>query len=450
MKTGRFLSLLLAFILVTGFAAKVMAAIPVEVSIGKSTVVTLKEMSKRVSLSDPAIADIILISPTEILVNGKKVGTTSLIIWNKDGNRTFFDVYVAGDIGDLAGRVANLLGPDDNVEVAVAKDSVVLRGTLKNEETIKRIVAISQAYAPKVINLLKVAEPQQVLLEVKVAQIDKGKLKELGLSFLVKGSNVEVTTPGFVASPGSSGGGLGGPAGVDVTPAITGFDFATAVPQIGVAHFPSGVAAFIKALATNDLAKVIAEPNLVVRSGEKGSFLAGSRVPVQRVSGVGGDQTISITYEEVGIKINFAPEVLEGGRIRLKIDPAEVSNIARFINFGGVAIAPEIDTREVRTSVDLNENESLILAGLLSEEVKKNISKIPLLGDIPILGALFRSTREELQQTELAFFITPKLIKPNAPGEKADMLGDRAITPEEDKEFKWIPVPGKGADKDKE
>src|SRR3972149_6620918 len=113
MKTGRFLSLLLAFILITGFAAKVMAAIPVEVSIGKSTVVTLKEISKRVSLSDPDIADIILISPTEILINGKKIGTTSLIIWNKDGNRTFFDVYVAGDIGDLAGKVANMLGPDD-------------------------------------------------------------------------------------------------------------------------------------------------------------------------------------------------------------------------------------------------------------------------------------------------------------------------------------------------
>ena len=450
MKTGRFLSLLLAFILITGFAAKVMAAIPVEVSIGKSTVVTLKEISKRVSLSDPDIADIILISPTEILINGKKIGTTSLIIWNKDGNRTFFDVYVAGDIGDLAGKVANMLGPDDKVEVAMAKDSVVLRGTLKNEETIKRLVALSQAYAPKVINLLKVVEPQQVLLEVKVAQIDKGKLRELGLSFLVKGSNVEVTAPGFVASPGVTGGGLGGPAGFNVTPGITGFDLEAVVPQIGVAHFPSGVAAFLKALATNDLAKVIAEPNLVVRSGEKGSFLAGSRVPVQKVSGVGGEQTISIAYEEVGIKINFAPEVLEGGRIRLKIDPAEVSNIARYISFGGVAIAPEIDTREVRTSVDLNANESLVLAGLLSEEVKKNINKIPLLGDIPILGALFRSTREELQQTELAFFITPRLVKPNAPGEKVDMPGDRAITPEEDKEFNWIPVPGKGADKDKE
>src|SRR3990167_5350849 len=112
MKTRRFL-FTLAFILVTGLAAEVMAAIPVEVSIGKSTVVTLKETSKRVSLADPEIADIVMISPTEILVNGKKVGTTSLIIWNKDGNRTFFDVYVAGDIGDLADRIANLTGPDD-------------------------------------------------------------------------------------------------------------------------------------------------------------------------------------------------------------------------------------------------------------------------------------------------------------------------------------------------
>jgi pilus assembly protein CpaC len=196
----------------------------------------------------------------------------------------------------------------------------------------------------------------------------------------------------------------------------------------------------IKALSEKGLAKVLAEPNLVVRSGERGSFLAGSRVPIQQVLGAGASQTVSIVYEEVGVKLNFAPQVLEDGTIRLKIDPAEVSNIARFLTFGSI-VAPQIDTREVRTSVDLKEGESLVLAGLLNEEMKKNIQKIPILGDIPILGAIFRSSRDEIEKTELAFFITPRLVKPLPKGEKPELKGEKLI-PGEQKDFNWIPIPG--------
>jgi pilus assembly protein CpaC len=317
----------------------------------------------------------------------------------------------------------------------MARDTLVLRGNLKNEETIKKILTLSQAYAPKVINFLRVAEAQQVLLEVRVAQIAKTKLEELGLSFLVKGNDAEGTSPGFVATPEGE---LGGPAGFDVTPGIESFSLEDFVPQIGISHFKSGVSLFLRALQTNGLAKVLAEPNLMVKSGEEGKFLAGSRVPIQQVTGVGADQTVSITFEEVGVKLNFAPEVLENGVIRLKIDPAEVSNIDRFISFQGV-LAPEIDTRQVSTSVDLKEDESLILAGLLDEVTRKNISKIPVLGDIPILGAIFRSTRDEIETTELAFFITPRLVKPMMPGERPELPGERPLTPEEEAEYKWIP-----------
>jgi pilus assembly protein CpaC len=208
-----------------------------------------------------------------------------------------------------------------------------------------------------------------------------------------------------------------------------------------VAYFPSDIAVVLKALQEKGFGKILAEPNLIVRTGEIGKFHVGQRIPIQTVTGTGADATVSITYEEVGVRLYFAPEVLETGAIRLKVDPAEVSSVARFITFQGI-IAPEIDTRTISTSVDLREGESLILAGLLSEEMKKNIQKIPILGDIPILGAFFRSTRDDLKEIELAFFITPKLVKPIAPGVKTPLPTDNRPTPDEEREFQWIPIPG--------
>ncbi len=416
-----------ALLSVLAFAAVALAAIPVEVSVGKGTIITLKKNAKRVSLTDPAVADLILISPRELLINGKKVGTTSMITWDAEGKRTFFDVNVFGDIAELRKQIA-AIAADDDVSVERAADAILLKGTLKNEETLKKIATLTKTYAPKVVNFLKVAEAQQVLLEVRVVQIERSKLKELGISFLAKGNDAEVTSPGFVASPDGT---IEGDA-----PGIGGFDLADFAPQIGVAHFKSGIGAVLRALSSKGLAKILAEPNLVVRSGEKGSFLAGSRVPIQQVTGV--NQTVTFVFEEVGVRLNFAPVVLENGVIRLKIDPAEVSAIGKTLRFGEITV-PEFITNTVKTNVDLKDGESLVLAGLLNEKMRKNIQKIPLLGDIPILGALFRSTSDEIERTELAFFITPKLIKPLQPGEEpADWPEE--ITPEEEREFEWIPL----------
>jgi pilus assembly protein CpaC len=434
-----------AVFIVLAFCAVSFAAIPVEVSLGKETILSLKKPSKRVSLADPSVVQMTVTSPTEILLNGKKAGVTSLIAWDTEGKATFFDVVVI-DQGKAVMQQRNLQGlerqikeiaPDADIKVEPAGDAVFLKGELKNEETKKKIEAVAAAYG-KVVSHLTVPEAQQVVLEVRVAQINKTKLKELGLSFLVKGNDGEFTSPGFVASPD---GGLGGEAGHDVTPDIEGFDLTRAVPQIGVSYFPTDVSVFLRALASKGFAKILAEPNLAVRSGEKGQFHVGTRFPVQTVTGTGANATVSVTYEDVGVRLNFAPDVLETGTIRLKVDPAEVSNIQDFVRLQNL-VAPIIDTRTVRTSVDLKEGESLILAGLLSEEMIKNIQKIPLLGDIPILGAIFRSTTDELREKELAFFITPRFVKPMAPGTpRPAMPGDNRPTPEEEREFQWIPFP---------
>jgi pilus assembly protein CpaC len=306
-----------------------------------------------------------------------------------------------------------------------------------------------------------IPEAQQVILEIKVAQIDKTKLKELGISYLIKNENFELTAPGLITSPDGTIGTsslsnqetstviidgvpvtvTSGTTSTGVGPGLGSFNLSQFTPQIGLSYFPSGIGAVLRALQEKGFGKILAEPNLVVRSGELGEFHVGQRIPIQEVIGVGAAATVSVAYEEVGIRLNFAPEVLETGAIRLKIDRAEVSSVARFITFQGI-VAPEIDTRTVKTSVDLREGESLILAGLLDEEMRKNIQKVPILGDIPILGAFFRSTRDELLERELAFFITPRLVKPIAPGVKTPLPTDNRPTPEEEREFRWIPIPG--------
>lgn len=470
------LSCLIAAIIMLSFSSITFAAstaVPVYVAVGKGTILTLKEPSKRVSISSPDIAELNLLAPTELLINGKKVGNTTLIVWNAQGKTTFFDIMVTADISQLQGQLKEA-APTDDIRADMAGDTIVLSGHAKNQQTIDKAVKLAQAYAVaseittttsyeggvaketsvssgKVINHITIDEAQQVMLEVKVAQVDKSKLKELGVSILAKGNTAEgfsnlILAPVSEGATSSTGGtvtSFGGGKGISgVGPGLGSLDPLDPF-QLGVSYFPGGIGVVLKALAQNGYGRVLAEPNLLVRSGEMGKFHVGTRVPVQTVTGTGGDATVGITYEDVGIRLNFRPEVLETGVIRIKIDPAEVSAIVRFLTFQGI-VAPEISTRTVNTSVDLKEGESLILAGLLTDDMKKNIQKIPVLGDIPILGALFRSTRDEMAETELAFFITPRLVTPMPPGQKPSLPTDKALTPEQERLFDWIPLPGSG------
>lgn len=443
-------------------------AVPVQVVVNKGTVITVKEPCKRVSLSSPEIADLSLISPQEVLVNGKKVGATTLIIWDMRDKPNFFDIVVRGDLDQLMVYIKET-APNDDITAEIANDSIVLSGTASNRQTVNKIVQMAQAYAVgseitsttkysqgmtevenkssgKVINHIRIEDEQQVVLEVKVAQIDKTKLKDLGVSTLIKGHSAE----GFTNLVGAPSGSVDTQNFVDGLARTHAEGIAGNMPglasitpldayQIGVSYFPAGIGAVLKALENKSLAKILAEPNLVVRSGEKGDFHVGTRYPVQVVVGTGAAASVSIQYEEIGIRLNFAPEILETGAIRLKIDPAEVSNIIDYVKTS-LVVAPIIDTRTVRTSVDLREGESLILAGLLDQETKKNIQKIPILADIPILGAIFRSTSDELTRNELAFFITPKIVKPLPKGSvRPELPGEKPLTRDEEKEFQWLP-----------
>lgn len=420
----------------------VRAGVLTEVVVNKSVLVNLNKAAERLSIANPAIADLILITPRQIQLNGLAVGSTSLIVWEKDGDKpAFFDVNVVSDMSLLEPQLKEI-APKDEIGVSFAKDTLILSGKAANQQTIDKVMQVAKAYAPNVLNHIRIDDAQQVLLQVKVAQVDRTSLKNLGISFTVKDRNAEGysgvagSPTGGIGRASSSGTGTGIGAASAITSALGNFD-PLAAYTMGIAHFPSGISAVMQALASKGHAKVLAEPNLLVKSGQKGNFLAGSRIPYPVVTSTGGTATSSIIFMDVGIKLNFAPEVLENGLIGLKIDPAEVSSLTGQTVAGGY---PIIDTREVRTNVELKDGESLVLAGLLQEEAIKAMSKIPLLGDIPILGALFRSTSSDLREKELVFFITPKLVKATAPGVKTELPTDKQLTPEQERELQWMPT----------
>ncbi len=392
-------------------------------------------------------------SRSTLIVKGVKIGETSLIIMEREGRSQSFNIRVKPDLSELEEKIREA-APNDRITVAYANETLVLSGKATNDLTITKIELLAKAYANrsdveapkaadgtvagqhgkpheiyKIINLIQIDNPQQVLLEVKVAQVDKQALKSLGVTAFVKGTKGE----GFASalnSPTSLGGSLAGSAtalGAIASP----FD----AYQLGFSLFKPGIGAALTALVTNKKAKILAEPNLLVRSGEEGNFLAGSKIPYPVLQSSNGASTTTVIWQDVGVKLKFKPEVLENGMINLKIDPAEVSNVTS-TSVGGY---PVIDSREVRTSVQLKEGESLVLAGLLQSETIKSLSKIPFMGDIPILGALFRSTSDDIMEKELVFFITPRLMKPSVDDPKPEILANKALTAEQQAEFQWMP-----------
>lgn len=454
-------------------AVSVFAGIQTNVAVNKSILLNLNKPASRISVANPAIAEFLLLSPRQIQLNGIALGTTNLIVWEKGESKpVFFDVKVGGDASSIEAMIHEM-SPNDNINVEFANDTVVLTGKATNEQTIKKAVEIAAAYSPgssvtttitekdgikttntntsaKVINHIIIDQPNQVLLQVKVAQVDKTSLKKLGISMMIKGQTAEgfsnligVPSGGATQSTSTTGSGISSSTvgtGTGISGNVLGLGSYNPLDafQFGVSYFPAGIGAVIQALTTKGLAKILAEPNLLVKTGERGEFRAVSRIPYAVLQTTGGSSTSTIVFEEVGIKLFFNPEVLDNGMIRLKIDPAEVSSISGTLAVNGY---PIIDTRSAKTNVELKDGESLIIAGLLSEEDVNTMSKIPILGDIPILGALFRSTQKDIKEKELVFFITPKLMKPTEAGVKTELPTDRHPTPSEEKELRWVPIP---------
>jgi pilus assembly protein CpaC len=399
-------------------------------TVGKSTLMRLPSAVERISVGNPNTVDITLISPTEIYLLGKNYGSTNMVIWRKDGATTAIDVNVSIDIGRMDKKLRELMPDEKGIRVHAAADSIILSGSVSSAVKAKfaedvasafvrdinralvlpvmagdakvqsgtslttggAVTAATGAAGAKVVNLLTVDSGQQVMLEVKVAEVSKTLLDKLGASIGASAGNGGLSY-GILSNFLSTGKGLF---------SITG---------------DNGNTLRVDAQKDDGLIKILAEPNIISISGQEASFLAGGKIFIPTAStSSGGFPVITLTEKEFGVGLKFTPTVLEGGRIHLKVSP-EVSELSQtgsaFTTIGGVSsVLPSITTRRVQTTVQLMDGQSLAIAGLIKNNVNETIKRVPLLGEIPILGALFRSSEFQNDRTELMFVITPRLVKP--------------------------------------
>lgn len=399
-----------------------------ELIIGKSKLLHSSPAIERISVGNPTIADVTLISPTELYLLGKNYGSTNVVIWKKGGSTTAIDVNVSIDSDRMERKLRELLPQEKNIRVRPAADSVILTGSVTSAiksryaedianafvrdinkslvlpvlagdskaTTGTSIAAVSTASAggsgsAKVVNLLQVSENQQVMLEVIVAEVSKTLLDKLGSNLnIASGSGMRYS---IVSSLLSNGVGA-----ISLTAS-------------------NGNTLTLDAKREDGLIKVLAEPNIVAISGQEASFLAGGKIfiPVARTNLATGGSTITLEEKEYGVGLKFTPTVLEGGRIHLKVAP-EVSELSQTgspftTTDGTTSVLPSVSTRRVQTTVQLMDGQSLAIAGLIKNNVSQT-SRRTLLGDIPILGVLFRSSEFQNDRTELMFLITPRLVKP--------------------------------------
>ncbi|NNH14392.1 type II and III secretion system protein family protein, partial [Cupriavidus gilardii] len=380
----------------------------VVVPIGKSTLIPLPEPVRNRTVGNPEVVQATMVSPQTMYVLGRSLGTTNMIVQGRSGACSVINIAVNVDAGGLQGSLAQLMPTERGIRVATAADNLVLTGSVSSAQAAQQAVEIARAYAAVaqgdkeaknggVLNMLSVDTPQQVMLEVKVAEVSKTLLNQLGSQLNLQG-------------------GIGSWTGGLVTSLLTGSR--TAIFGSKANNLPLDIA--IDAQKNDSLVKILAEPNLVTLSGQEASFLAGGKIyiPVAQSNAVvGGVPTITLQEEEFGVGLKFTPTVLANGRINLKVAP-EVSELSPTgatvtgATLTGQTILPVITTRRASTTVQMRDGESFAIGGLLQNNARGALKALPGAGEVPVLGALFRSTSFQQDMSELIFIITPRLVQP--------------------------------------
>jgi pilus assembly protein CpaC len=435
------LGLLLTTVSYVGVAAQQQEEFPrVTLTAGRSTVLATDFDIVRVAITDPAIADANVVDRREVLIDGKAAGTVSLILWGA-GVRRQYDVVVDPGVSTLEQRLQALF-PDEDIQVTANGDAVILSGRVSSNDVSLRVAEIARATSAKsqLVNLLQLpggAGSQQVLLQVRFAEVSRRALRELGVSLFTSPTGIEstlgrVTTQQFSA-PGfedlqwtKDSNNFGSP----VTSAEGQYTFGDFL-NVFLLSQKYDLGALIRALRARGLFQSLAEPNLIAYNGQEANFLAGGEIPVPSVSGATGN--VSVDYKEYGIRLNFRPTVA-GDTIRLRVRP-EVSTLdfPNGILLSGFRI-PALATRRAETEVELRDGQSFAIAGLLSNISQDDVVQIPGLAKLPIIGHLFRSRAERAEQTELMVLITPQLVRPLNPDEVPPLptLQQRFIRREDD------------------
>ena len=427
-----------------GPARVTLEATPHKISlmVGESKILKLNERQgpvTRVELADPSIADAVVLTPWQIYINGKAPGKTSFVLRDKSG-ATFYvtDLEVSVDISRLKETLHKIAPEEKDISVTATNDNIVLSGTVSSTLNLSQVLAIAEPFFPKkVINLLEVGGVQQVMLEVRVSEIDRSLLRRLGFNF---------------AALSSSGKNLGMDLLNNLTSLPLGAIPFTSLASLGVSSNIAGIfrfmskgtpwTVFIDALKEEGLVKVLAEPTLITLSGKTASFLAGGEFPVPVPETGVGASYVTIQYKTYGVALNFTPTVLSNKKISMVVLP-EVSELdyTNAVSFAGYVV-PALTTRRVSTVIELGDGQSFAIAGLLSDQVRGIVDKFPVLGDIPILGALFRSTSFQKNETELVVIVTPHLVKPLDLA-KQTLPTDQLIEPDDFEFYLWGNLEGK-------
>ena len=494
-RSGRVTLAVIALILVPLFegAAQQQTAPTISVTVNKSMVFRLADRAKRVTVSQPQVADVIVVAPSQLLINGKAVGTTSLIVFDEKGEVANYDLIVVPDVIALRSQLRVVL-PNEKVEISTSGPALLLRGEVSNEVVYDKVLEIVQTYLPPkppaavappsttinmrggrqsrpnvtgfgiagggqiafdeesslddvnrwgdkrrtegIIDLLVIREVRQIELDVIVAEVAVSKLRDIGFDWVTSSRNVPIAGTFLGDRSGFPGPLL--PGGSDISAGTGTIPFGAGAT--GILRYVNGsfaLTSLYRLIQNKDVTEILAHPRMVMKNGRSGGFLAGGEFPVVGVS----SDTFEVEFKPFGVRLDFVPTLTWSDRIDLRVFP-EVSEIDQSVAVNGV---PGLKVRRTVNRVELGEGESLVIGGLLDRRILKDLTKFPLLGDVPILGALFRSTRFRNSESELVFVITPRIVRAMKPGEKPQLP---SIEKYDDPDIRQVPVPG-GAERSK-
>lgn len=390
--------------------------------VGKSLLInTMTERLKRISVSDPSIATANVITPTQILVHGRSPGEVSLIIWDELERSRSFDLRVDVDVSACADEVRRIF-PDEQITVAPSRSAIVLSGHVSTADVAKRVGELASAYSPKVVNVLTSGPQgsQEVLLQVKFAEVDRTALTQLGVNFLSTGAGNTIGTittgqfGGFGPQTISPNGSSTTTGANGTTTTTTNATTVSNLLNLFVFRPDINFGAVVEALQTKNLLQILAEPNLIAVNGKEASFLAGGQFPFPIVQPGQGFTAVTISFKDFGVHLQFTPEIMPNGNIHLKVAP-EVSTLdfANALTISGFTV-PALSTRRAETEFELQDGQSFVIAGLMDNRVTDIYNKIPGLGDIPILGQFFRSKSLQKSNSELMVLCTVHRISPSS------------------------------------
>src|SRR6266568_5108282 len=381
---------------------------PLRVMVGKSLLINTTDRLKRVSVTDPEIADALVVTATQVLVHGRSPGEVSLLIWDEYERSRSFDLRVDVDVTAATEEIRRIF-PEEQIDLSASRSAIVLSGHVTSEDAAKHAGMVAGAYSKNVINVLSFGPvgAQEVLLEVKFAEVDRTAVTQLGVNLFSPGTGNTVGTTttgqfgGFQISRGAetTGGtttGSSGQTNINLNQALNLFLFRTDI----------NLGAVVQALQQKNLLQILAEPNLIAVNGKEASFLAGGEFPFPIVQPGQGFTAVTIQFREFGVKLKFTPVIMPNNNIHLQVVP-EVSQLdfTNALTISGFTI-PALSTRRAQTEFEVQDGQSFVIAGLMDNRVTDQYSKVPGLGDIPILGNLFRSKSAQKSATELVVLCT--------------------------------------------